>query len=378
MPKGYRSRDAASGAGETKDSTSLANSPPTTIRVGAHLLNLPLDLYRELLQYLTLWEIGDLDLALLNHQFREIYWASLSGTVIPEIPKYSTRGIIPWLTQRNILTRHCKIMMSLGPISCQFIIQSKPVLNTLNIYQSNVNGNDLRNIGSCPNLKCLSLFFSKSLTSRGLEHFLRINPQLERVSISSNDQLSNALLKVIIEVCSHLHHLNISRCSWVTDASLDLIERSNLKLRSLDIHMCHVSTEKVEELMERCHSLRYLQVGRADEGLQILILRKIAFSALEDPDPEVQLLGLQALQEASERIELISYEPDILRRIIRFLSPLYDHVSLTFFICFSYPTQEIPLFCAVSLFGIFSRNRRRFHDIATLAISCSTSLFYRT
>jgi hypothetical protein len=271
------------GTQKSQDVVSL--TPPIAPRVGCHLLNLPLDLYRELFRYLQIDDLGRLDLALLNHQLREVYLYSLSGTSISDIDYYSIRQLIPWLIQRNILTKEFKIRSWLIANVLQFIIQSKPVLKDLVLSDTNVNGSDLQKIGLCPKLKCLSLPLSNGLTDRGIEQFLRNNPQLEKLSISQNPRLSNAILEVILDVCSHLQHLDLSHCSWVTDASLDLIEKSTLKLKSLDLLMCNVSKEKIKELIERSPSLSFLRVGgfHFDQDLQLSVLGKSPFQLYKMP-----------------------------------------------------------------------------------------------
>jgi hypothetical protein len=222
----------------------------------AHLLNLPLNLYREILKYLIIKEIGVLDLALCNHQLREIFLSGLSGTVLARLDDIHLTNLhIPWLIQRNILTKEFKISDSMDIKICELIIQSKTCLEILNLVSTNIQDADLRQIGSCPLLKSVYFYLNCNITARGLEDFLRVNPQLVSLSISNNSQFSNELLSFILNTCPHLQHLDLSRCSWVTDASLDLIGKSSLKLKSLDIHLCHVSDSQVRELIKRSTSI---------------------------------------------------------------------------------------------------------------------------
>jgi hypothetical protein len=180
---------------------------------------------------------------------------------------------------------------------------------------------------------------SNKLTNRGIEAFIRMNPQLESLSIEGNPQLSNDLLEVLCESCPNLTHLVISRCAWVTDASLDLILQRPMKLKSLDIRMSKATPEKIREFIHNSPpSLRYLGIGRSDLETKLLVLTKFALPALGDPDLDTQLLGLQSFREtfesrgAEELIEQVSSWPGILVRFIDFLSPEYDHnpVSLSF------------------------------------------------
>jgi hypothetical protein len=66
------------------------------------LTALPLDIYRELLKYLFMRDIERLDLALLNRQTREVYFAAVSGIAIPEL---ETSSISLLHIQRNFCER---------------------------------------------------------------------------------------------------------------------------------------------------------------------------------------------------------------------------------------------------------------------------------
>ena len=315
-----------------QDTSAGPTSPPPALlatRVTHHLLNLPLDLYRELFHYLDLDDIVELDLALLNHQLREPYLSALSGTIIPFIPLYPMfLSMLPWLMKRNVLTCEVEICYRLDDKVRQYITQTKEVLQILSLTL--VNESDLQRIGACPKLKLVSFRDSPHLTDSVLESFLRNNPQLKALSIPLNSQLSNGIIETIINACPHIQQLDISRCSWVTDASLDLIEKSTLKLRSLNICACNVSKEKIEQFIDHHPSLCYIRVGGydIDEELLLSVLQRVTLPALQNSDQDIQLLGLQSLQDLSTFMDVISLEPDILHRILPFLATPYTHVSI--------------------------------------------------
>jgi hypothetical protein len=214
------------------------------------LLDLPIDVYRELLKYFRSAEIGILDLAILNRQLREVFLSALSGIVLARYDSNVDLLPITWLTQRKILAREIKISDSLDPMLPQCILQSKSIIEVLVLLNTSVKDAEFRQIGFCPKLKSLSLL-DYSISPRGLEDFLRMNPQLESLSISRCHHYSDDILVALAGACLYLQHLDISRCNWVTDASLELIGNSPLKLKALDIHLCHVSVAQVRELIKR-------------------------------------------------------------------------------------------------------------------------------
>jgi hypothetical protein len=302
------------------------------------LLNLPTDLYREVLKYFFLEDVRILDLALVNHKLREAYYSALSGIEIPKSEDLKPEDI-PWLAQRNIVARKFQMWHFFDSETRRYIIQSKHVLESLDFGCSLIKDSDLRAIGLCPQLKSALFYQSEKLTSGGMEAFLRMNSQLESLSISAHPQFSNDLLRVIFEACPRVTDLVISHCPWVTDASLDLIATSPLMLRSLDIRMSKASRERIRCFIETAlPSLRYLGIGRSDLETKVLVLCKLALPALDDPDLGTQLLGLQSFREIfesrgnGELIARVSSWPRLLGRFVDYLSPTYDVNPVSFIV----------------------------------------------
>jgi hypothetical protein len=294
---------------------------------------LPLDLYREFLKYLDLDDLGRLDLALLNHQMREVYLTALAGTVLPEV---NDDLILCWLSQRNMFAKNILLSRSDDLMLTELISHLKPALESLDLYKIDlwVMATTLLEIGSCPKLRHLSFNFCRGFPLREkLENFLQKNPQLESFAIVSAPQLSNEILEVILASCPHLKHLSLST-SWVSDASLDLIsKRSPETLRSLSLPDCEFSEVKIRDFIENSlpPSLRYLSFERCHPELVLSIFQKLTLpSMMHELDQEVQLLGLRSLRKIFGVVMNNSSETvvdQLLQLLIQFLSPQYDHVS---------------------------------------------------
>jgi hypothetical protein len=335
-------------------------SPPMAC-ASNDLLNLPTDLYREVLKYFFLEDVQILDLALVNHKLREAYYSALSGIEILKLRNEYSGICIPWLSQRNILVTEFETWSRFNIQIRQYIIQSKPRLETLSLSKTPLSNNDLELIGMCPYLKSVSLICSKEITNQGLENFLRMNPQLEKLSIGFNSQFSNDLLQLTFEACPHLTHLDISHSKWVSDDSLDLIAQSSLGLKSLEISSTSISNERVIDFIENPPpSLRNLGIGNSPLETRILVLSKLALPALKDPDSKVQMLGLQSFLENfkciedKELVDRVLSWPGLLSQFIYFLSnPDQNPVSIAvLFILLIYSLH-------VSLVGVaksFTRN----------------------
>jgi hypothetical protein len=196
-----------------------------------HLLNLPSVLYREILQYLIINDLCNLESALVKQQLRECYLSAISGMVasIPLNKFLNSRNLskryFNWLSKRNIRFKCIDYCSCNKEGVLKVINQSNRHLETLEFHPF-FEDTDLQVIGSCPRLQFLS-FLEMNAPIRyscgGLEDFLRMNPQLQSLSIQQNTQFSDRLLEVLFEACPHLTQLDLSNCSWVTDASLDMI-----------------------------------------------------------------------------------------------------------------------------------------------------------
>jgi hypothetical protein len=86
----------------------------------------------------------------------------------------------------------------------------------------------------------------------------------------------------------------------VTDVSLDLIANSPLKLKSLNILQTSVTEEKITEFSSSCF-IQHLWISTSNRERDSVSLRKSVLPSLEDPDPEIQELGIWSLVDILER-----------------------------------------------------------------------------
>jgi hypothetical protein len=255
-----------------------------------------------------------------------------------------------WLRQRNLrlksirldqpIIRHdlSRFLFRLQSL----IIHSKPTLEILELSHRSDQFTDdsLREIGSCPRLKYFTLRHCQALTCDGLEAFLRMNPQLQRLRlsfISFPQSSADRLFPIIFEACPRVVHLNLSYNEWLTDASLDLIAaESDLKLKYLNISSTLVSTERIGRFIENPPpSLRYLETGSNDLPTCCQIILKFVLPSLQDPNKEIQWLAVFRLW--SHFFDFDTILPDLqaaypgedflFHRLVHFLSLDYDSVS---------------------------------------------------
>jgi hypothetical protein len=166
-----------------------------------HLLTLPNDLYREILQYLIFDDIGNLDRALVKRQLRDCYLSAISGMITPLPMKMFLNQdlceiFLLWLSQRNIRFKYAEHFSYDKDDVLKLIIQSKPHLERLECHLDFEDA-DLQAIGLCPRLQFLSLPTNRLITFGGLRDFLRMHPLLEKLSIKDDAQFSDQLLEYL-------------------------------------------------------------------------------------------------------------------------------------------------------------------------------------
>jgi hypothetical protein len=85
-----------------------------------------------------------------------------------------------------------------------------------------------------PKLVSLELKASYSLSAKGLENLLILDPQLEKIGIPKNKHMFDSI-PVILSHCPHLTHLDVSENKWFRDNTLDLLTESGLQLRPVSL-----------------------------------------------------------------------------------------------------------------------------------------------
>jgi hypothetical protein len=290
---------------------------------------LPIELFRHILQYLALNDFGRLDASLLNHQTRSRYHSVTDGIDISGLlDVYINYKHEEWFLSRNFEPKELKLEHS--SFSKKLLNKFRNSLCHLVLWNTDVKAPDCKKLGCFPKLVSLSLPASYCLSTEGLENWLIVNPQLEKIDISNNYQLTDSI-PMILSHCSHLTHLKVGN-GWFNDECLDLLTESGLQIKSINLFRAETTRPAILRFLDKMKgSLRGIILDRVDLKMELLGLESVARPSLFHHDPEVQLLGLESFSFAcgplgsrreteTELFSAICSWTDVIHRFIEFLS----------------------------------------------------------
>ncbi|KAF9207559.1 hypothetical protein BGZ49_000158 [Haplosporangium sp. Z 27] len=100
-------------------------------------------------------------------------------------------------------------------------------------------------------------------------------PQLERLSLNSSSNLSDASLLSLQHICPNLTMISFARCEGLTENGFKALFRSYPKLTSVVLNSNFLSDSILEELARSCHFLQHLSINSCqnitDVGIQAIL-----------------------------------------------------------------------------------------------------------
>jgi hypothetical protein len=251
-----------------------------------------------ILEYLYFGEIVSLDSALLNKSLRSVFLDAL-GSRLPL--KIFLRNLYPieiaWLARRNVLIPSI-CFEGFEESGVLYVSKFSSSLRSIQIrpgYGFGAYNHNLVKIGKCPSLTALLLSDTK-ITPKNLEKILKSNPQLERLSLSNCQKLTEAAISAIAKHCPNLEDLDISRNDWLE--SVESLLTGCPRLKVIDLSETMASDDSIDDILAHFPNLRSINFSMTPEiSIQgvLKILNQVGLPALFDKDPNNQLLGIDCL-----------------------------------------------------------------------------------
>lgn len=278
------------------------------------LFDLPCELFRLILEYLLVPDLGKLDIAIVNHELRFTYLSNLNGLILPRY-RFSSEGImgmsrydqlISWLMKRNIII----LRVILSSLDCRssycYNLNSQPRIQSLRLeYHPN---ECLSHIGNCPSLTELAyvgFHFYRSLS------FFEENPQITRFTLSVRDRIWAVSLAHIFELCPNVTSLDLSNNQWLGDESVSVLVNSNLNLISLSLGETAIREDaSVRLILNSFPNLQYLSFANCDISKDMIHLcfEKVILPSLICHCDDLLLNGLRGLvATTSEKRNVITF-----------------------------------------------------------------------
>jgi hypothetical protein len=263
---------------------------------------IPIDIFRVLIQYLCLEELILLDKTLsCNQNLSFRYRTALDRMTTPQAIDLSDIDpeMMSWINNLNITLEKVECCF-LGKNSLDLLIKSRPTLQSMKLIEEfwapPPQDADLRTLGSFPSLTELSIQLSFSMEA--ISSFLQLHPQLLLVDISGIAHLSIEIIPRLTQSCPNLCHLGLSDNPWLTDEAIDLLTGRYPKLKFLDISRTNVRDEAtLQRLINSCPDLCSVGLPFDDCSTEFLsfFLNQIIFRAIWSSNPKDEILGIEGL-----------------------------------------------------------------------------------
>jgi hypothetical protein len=220
------------------------------------MMKLPDDMFRqELLQYLIVDDLVNLDNACMNNKYRPHLLDKISGVIlIGDKDKSMISSLFEWLGMRRIYLINMLIMFS------DFYLVSSIMQNnyvdqfryTQHVIMRLYINDDMAVfiLSRCPVLLSIDILASvdhysssSQLTDITLLSIAEHCTGLQSISLSNCRQITDTGLKMVSENCTSLQNLNIVSCNQITDASIISISIHCTGLKKLHLEQCHHITD---------------------------------------------------------------------------------------------------------------------------------------
>jgi hypothetical protein len=283
----------------------------TQLKTRPDLFSLPREIAYLIFEWLSLKDLRELDNSITNHYLRPIFISLLNGMNIlsyssAEDPEYYdpiTRLEEPldWILLRNLIPLDINLY-SFPSLIPMLIERSRSHVRSLQFwYRSFYPRSSFRLLGHCPSLRRLLICGCDDLSQEELEHFLRLNPQLESFALMpEGDGFTPDFISFLAQTSVGLKHLSFEGCSSFNDECVPLLVSGQLDLRELNLSCTRVRNHQsfclILKAFPNLHCLSLTQVDISLETIN-MCLTEVIVPSIMSADPQRQRLGLKSLYD---------------------------------------------------------------------------------
>ncbi|MGA8163481.1 MAG: hypothetical protein WB791_00460 [Waddliaceae bacterium] len=165
----------------------------------------------------------------------------------------------------------------------------------------------------CPNLTRLNLASNQQITYSGWA-VLRQWERLEKLDISRCIQVNDEDFKVILRACPHLTHLNVEECTAIADQALREIGTMIPQVIFLNLARSNISDASLVDLAMHCRDLVHVDLSRClyvtDEGVAQAVRHAPSLQTLVIARSNISQETIRQLQKmrSSLRVFRVSFE----------------------------------------------------------------------
>ena len=264
------------------------------------MMKLPDDMCRqELLQYLTVIDIVNLDNACMNHKYRSQLLDKINGVILQgDKNKYMKDSLFKWLGMRRIYWIDMMIVASESYLDMKnryvdqfrytkhlvmrgyedirddmaiFIISHCPCLLSIIIGDNfrptpKITDHTLKSIAEhCTGLQSLSLRHCREITDTGLIAISEHCPNLKSLKVENSSQITDTSIMSISTHCTGLQELDLEDCLRITDDSIISMSIHSTGLQSLHLKYCDITDACMISISTHCTGLQSLHLQGSNE-----------------------------------------------------------------------------------------------------------------
>ena len=282
-----------------------------------NLLCLPIDIFKhEFMEYLTIYDIVNLDNSLLNHELRYIYLNIIKRFVIVSIKYENNANYLEWIIKKEMYIRNI-LMYNTNMVQSSSLFRN---YNNLLKYVQNLhidNSVYRRKINRCEMLS--GVYHHRSTFNKNCfgvcidskKYFVNDNNRtaLMSLQIYNCKWIDDSMVQELTLNCTNLLHVTIYNCHLLTNNSvLNLITNKN-NLQQLNIHFSRTITDSIicDVLKNACFTIKSLTI----EGCPLISDDTILF--LKQYCNELKCLTIisSALITVTSIVTLLTYNETI-------------------------------------------------------------------
>jgi hypothetical protein len=270
----------------------------------------PAEIFRTILQFLSLEELLPLDNAILNHRLRSFYLGAIEGMTTGHV-SFDDEDLLKsvWCLNRKILPTRLNFF-DFNHFSYPMIIdRSRRALRSLSLSQTGRRRGDptidsiFLFLGHFPSLTELDVSSIRLKTSSNFARFLSLNPQLKELSLPRLKNPSTEFIRDLSQACPNLTELDVSQ-RWFGDDFVTLLTQGRLsKLEKLDIEETSVREhDSIVNLLKAFPLLKSLRIPSFHLSMttKVYFLNEYALPRLKSEDPQLQKFGIAGFQQVVE------------------------------------------------------------------------------
>lgn len=272
------------------------------------LENLPLDPFRHILRYLSLYDLSNFDQILhefSSPSFLEYFHEICHKMIISNDDNYKylylSLSQIKWLYSHHIVLTHLYLLDENYELGINYINLIYQHLQFLKINSEIMKNEEFLKLSFLhfPHLHTLALSSSR-INDDAVQRFLRINSHLQTLTLHNTPIISNNFLNFIANNCIHLQSFKIVDCHWFTDDSISYLVGGRLNLKFLTfLGVKVIKIQSYEQIIESFSNLKLIQfLPNNNISLEIilLVIRRIAIPAMKSSILDDHILGIESIE----------------------------------------------------------------------------------